>query len=298
VGSGRRVFGVEVQSGRRSTTVLAHSVLLCDGGFQANPEMVHRHITSTYRLRAADTGTGDGIRMGVAVGAALWNMEWFYGHCLARDAMWDNDLWPMLSLYQVIEHALVVDSDGRRFADEGVSNQHMAIAIAKSVEPGKTWVVCDDAVWQGAARGGPLPVNPLLLEHHATVRVADNLVALARQMAVPTGALQRTVAEFNEFARSRVPLTPPRSGHAVPLDRPPYYALPLVVGITFTMGGLLVDRDARVLDAGMRPIPGLYAAGGTMGGLQGGPTPAYAGGWSEAATFGLLAADHSIGQVT
>jgi fumarate reductase flavoprotein subunit len=45
------------------------------------------------------------------------------------------------------------------------------------------------------------------------------------------------------------------------------------------------------LDADERPIPGLLAAGGTMGGLNGGPRSGYAGGWSEAASFGLLAAE-------
>ena len=41
----------------------------------------------------------------------------------------------------------------------------------------------------------------------------------------------------------------------------------------------------------------LYAAGGTMGGLQGGPRIGVAGGWSEATTFGLLAAEHAARRV-
>jgi fumarate reductase flavoprotein subunit len=69
-------------------------------------------------------------------------------------------------------------------------------------------------------------------------------------------------------------------------------AIPIVAGITFTMGGLLVNPSAQVLDEAERPIPGLYAAGGTMGGLQGGPRIGVAGGWSEASTFALLAVEH------
>ena len=38
-----------------------------------------------------------------------------------------------------------------------------------------------------------------------------------------------------------------------------YVAFPVTCGITFTFGGLRVDDDARVLDLGGRPIPGLYA---------------------------------------
>ena len=57
--------------------------------------------------------------------------------------------------------------------------------------------------------------------------------------------------------------------------------------ITFTFGGLLVDRDARVLawDGGV--VPGLLAAGADAGGLY---HRAYAGGLAPALVFGLAAA--------
>jgi fumarate reductase flavoprotein subunit len=77
------------------------------------------------------------------------------------------------------------------------------------------------------------------------------------------------------------------------LDRPPFRAIPLVAGVTFTLGGLRVDGHARVLDGTGTPIAGLYAAGGTMGGLHGGPRVGYAGGLLEAAVFGLLAGEHA-----
>jgi succinate dehydrogenase/fumarate reductase flavoprotein subunit len=67
----------------------------------------------------------------------------------------------------------------------------------------------------------------------------------------------------------------------------------LIAGITFVMGGLLVNGNAQVLDTSDRPIPWLYAAGQAMGGLQGGPRNGYTGGWSEASTFGMLAGEHA-----
>src|SRR2546430_16441630 len=57
----------------------------------------------------------------------------------------------------------------------------------------------------------------------------------------------------------------------VKLERPPFHAIPVVAGVTFTFGGLRVDDHARVLTAAGEPVGGLYAAGGTMGGLHGGP---------------------------
>ena len=62
-------------------------------------------------------------------------------------------------------------------------------------------------------------------------------------------------------------LAVPKSNWALALDSPPYVAFPVTCGITFTFGGLRVDEDARVLDLGGRPIPGLFACGELVGGL-------------------------------
>ena len=62
-------------------------------------------------------------------------------------------------------------------------------------------------------------------------------------------------------------ITPAKSNWALAIDTPPFVAFPVTCGITFTFGGVRVDDDAAVLDAGGRRIPGLYAAGELVGGL-------------------------------
>ena len=56
------------------------------------------------------------------------------------------------------------------------------------------------------------------------------------------------------------------------------------------MGGIVVDGDGRVLDPSDRPIPGLFAAGSTVGGLNGGPHAGYVGGLINT-TIALRAAE-------
>ena len=60
-------------------------------------------------------------------------------------------------------------------------------------------------------------------------------------------------------------ISPPKSNWAVALEEPPFVAVPVTGGITFTFGGLKVDGSARVLDTAGRVIDGLYAVGETMG---------------------------------
>ena len=51
------------------------------------------------------------------------------------------------------------------------------------------------------------------------------------------------------------------------LDAPPFEAYAVTCGITFTFGGLRIDRDANVIDSDGAPMRGLYAAGELIGGL-------------------------------
>ena len=77
----------------------------------------------------------------------------------------------------------------------------------------------------------------------------------------------------------------------LPIEKAPFYAIPLCCGITATMGGVSIDADCRALRADGSAIPGLYAAGSTVAGIEGGANAAYMGGLSKAFIFGLLAAE-------
>jgi fumarate reductase flavoprotein subunit len=295
----RRITGVEVERAGGAREMIAGSaVVLADGGFQGNRELVAQYITSTYCLRGSPSARGDGLLMAQELGAATSNMNAFYGHVLVRDSLHNNRLWPDPSPEAIIDRAIVVDGSGRRLIDEwrpdaarAAFADRLAGPIAWSETPGACWVIFDRRIWdEHGTLGLTAPANPTLVDEAATVLRASSTTELARQAGLPAGALATTVDAFNRFCRDGTPMTPARSGDPRPIE-PPYYAIPLVAGITFAMGGVLVDGRARVLDGGGEPIPGLYAAGGTMSGLQGGPRNGYAGGWSEAATFGLLAGE-------
>ena len=63
------------------------------------------------------------------------------------------------------------------------------------------------------------------------------------------------------------------------------------------MGGIRIDGHARALDETGRPIRGLYAAGASTGGLEGGPRTGYVGGLVKCGITGLRAAEHIAAQV-
>jgi len=56
---------------------------------------------------------------------------------------------------------------------------------------------------------------------------------------------------------------------ARPTVTPPFYAARLWPRVHHTMGGLVIDTDARVIGFDMKPVKGLFAAGEVTGGVHG-----------------------------
>ena len=126
---------------------------------------------------------------------------------------------------------------------------------------------------------------------------AQDLAALAK---LDHASLAATITAYNGAIDddSLGDLDPPRTTatyEAKPVSRPPFRAIPLCAGITVTMGGIAVDGAARVLRADDTPIPGLYAAGSCVGGIEGGPRAGYVGGLIKAFLLGLVAAETAAG---
>jgi len=111
---------------------------------------------------------------------------------------------------------------------------------------------------------------------------ANTLEELATKLeGVNPEQFLKTVKEYNAAVQKDVPfnhvikdgkgtvgIEPPKSNWAQALDAPPYDAYATTCGITFTFGGLRVDKESgQVVDSNQLPIPGLYCAGEMVGGL-------------------------------
>ena len=138
-----------------------------------------------------------------------------------------------------------------------------------------------------------------MVEAGGTLHRADTLAELAGKIGLSPQRLTMPSREYNAAidAGALQKLSPPRRSDPHkpwPIRTAPFYAMPICAAITNTMGGIVVDGDARVLDKNDKPIPGLYAAGSTVGGLDGGPHAGYVGGLIKA-TIGLRAAETIAG---
>jgi fumarate reductase flavoprotein subunit len=285
------IAGVVTEDGR---TLPANAVMLADGGFQGNLELRRRFIAPNADrmfLRGAPHSMGNGLLIAESAGAKLLNTEWFYGHVLHRDVLHNDRLWPWPGLDELLPRgAILVDSHGRRFVDEGRGPTIIVNAIGRSEDPRGTTLIMDQKMWEDAAGEwvwGHRAPNPELVERGGRLFRADTVADLAAQAQIDAEGLARTLAYHDTAAAAGTAGNLPiqRSGNVRPFEAP-FVAIPAVAGISHTMGGALIDDRMHVLDQDEEIIPRLYAAGpGTAG-----PTVGYHGGFSAAITLGRGAA--------
>src|SRR5688572_23323116 len=280
---GVKVSGVRAQQGQALVEFQAKAVVLACGGFEANPEWRTKYLGPGWELakvRGSRFNQGDGLRMALDIGAAPYG-NWSGCHATGWDRyapeFGDVSVGDQFQKHSYI-FGLLINSSGKRFVDEGWDFHSFTYAkyggeVLK--QPGQfAWQVFDSKV------------TKLL---HSEYRIkfvtkvsANSIEELAPKLeGVDAQQFVKTVREYNAAVRddvkfdhtvkdgkSTVGIEPQKSNWAQPLDTPPFDAYATTCGITFTFGGLRIDKDTgQVLDVNLLPIPGLYTCGEMVGGL-------------------------------
>jgi len=276
------VKGVRVRQKGATSDLMARSVVLAAGGFQANVEWRTRYLGpgwDTAKVRGTRFNTGDGLRMALDIGAMAAG-QWSGCHAVA----WDRNApeFGDLSIGDGFQKhsypfGVMLNARGERFVDEGADFRNYTYAKygrAILAQPGQlAWQVFD------------AKVKHLLRDEYRIRRVtkvsADTLDSLVGRLeGVDAVAALATLTAYNAAVETGVlfdpnvkdgrgthGLTPPKSNWANRLDEPPFEAYAVTCGLTFTFGGLRITTSAEVLDSDLAPIPGLFAAGEIVGGL-------------------------------
>jgi 3-oxosteroid 1-dehydrogenase len=307
-----RVTGVGViRDGEAGIVRADRGVVLAAGGFERNGQMRARYQAQPIGTEWTTGGpgnTGDAIAAGEAAGAALDLMD---------DAWWGPSIpLPGGPFFCLAERSLpgciLVNGAGQRFVNEAapyVDAVHaMYAGHSPSVPHIPAWLIIDQRYRDTYVFAGLPPRRPLPRRWYQAGAVyrAPALTELAGQIGIDGQSLEKTVAQFNEFAEAGRdeefrrgdsaydryygdPRQRPNPNLA-PLRRPPFYAVKIMPGDLGTKGGLRTDERARVLRADGVPIPGLYASGNASASVMG---HSYAGAGATIApamTFGYIAA--------
>jgi len=297
----------------------APNVILAAGGFNANEELIERYITEhtdEIVIRGDPWSTGDGLIAAMEAGAKTTDgLSKFDGHpMIAPPASYPPEQYEEATQYYGAK-SVALDQRGRRFIDESIDifERPLIDAMAKNTDARAFLVIDADIHGEVMVNGRVEDMIKRAREFGGLVLEADSLEELGEELTANgcNGAeAVETIREFNDHVEHGTgsQLDPPRVDFQEPIDEPPFYAVDVRPGLTFTMGGLDVNENAEVLsrsgsttkldnifvdfdDIFFRPIKGLYATGVEIGN----PDPGYytAGGLSLALVSGRIAGKHA-----
>jgi hypothetical protein len=259
----------------------AAGVVLACGGFEWSEELCARLLGVPMRAPASPPdNVGDGLRMACGAGVALGNLAeaWWAPLLHCADAYDGAPLYRTTSGLRSMPGGILVNRRGRRFANETMNYNDLGKAM-KAFDPAAyeypnlpCWLVFDARFRGSYSVGSVRPADP----DPAWMTSASSLRELAAAVGIDAAGLIAEVEAFNAgAARGEDPAwgrgtsaydlyrgdrTQPHPTLA-PLLAAPFYAVPIELGCIGTKGGPVTDPSGRVLDAGDRPLPGLFACG-------------------------------------
>ena len=246
-----RVSGVAAADGKNRFTFRAKSVVLASGGFAADLMKVTsrqpRWAVYVERTGAAKTSTGDGLTMGLQVGAKEVSDSWLMGTQFAP-------AYPEMTAAMLgprgFAGATLVNEKGLRFVKEDLPNITSEMSQQLDV-----WLLTDSKD----------PERAKTLRNYLgfdTVVHGSTPEELGRRMGARADNVKQTIEKLNadaaagkDTAFGRDPI------NFTSLTQAPYFAVKVRPVISGTIGGFAVTPDFQVLDNALKPIQGLWAAG-------------------------------------
>ncbi|MFW8624868.1 FAD-binding protein [Corynebacterium glutamicum] len=266
-------------------TITAKHVVIASGGFEWSKELTSTLLKFPITPISAPSNTGDGLKLGIGVGAAftettdIWGVPVITAHGAEYDGQQSGR---MGNVEATLPGSIVVNKLGKRFVNEAL-NYHDFSRVFANIDPEESdfanipaYLVMDSSFTSKY----PVAGNPTFTsgaEAPAWMVQADTLEELAAILGVDAAGLASTVSRFNDDARTGVdsefgrgateqdrhlgdPANTPNPCLA-PLESGPFYAIELHPGVLGTAGGLQTDLDGEVLGWDGLPLGGLYAAG-------------------------------------
>ena len=258
-----KAVGVEAEGKTgNKVTVNAKAVVLATGGFGANNDMVAEQNSALkgYITTNAAGAQGQGITMATAddVNAATVDMDQIQLHPTVHV---EGDSAILITEGLRGDGAILVNQSGERFTDE-VGTRDVVSAAENDQEGGYAWLIVDQKMADASA-----VIQGYIDKGYA--EKGETYEELAKAMGTDESTFAATMDEWNKCVENKKDEKFNRTTFADKLDTAPYYAIKVQPGIHHTMGGLVIDTKAEVMNTDNKAIEGLFAAGEVTGGVHG-----------------------------
>ena len=265
------VLGIEVVTERKPKNIkVGQALILASGGFSADVRMrmeVNPALVPEYGCTNLRGATGEIIRYARAVWADVLHLAFIQLYPCANPKNNGIDSFALHAYSGTGYGLFYINTKGRRFVNE--LDRRDVVSNAQIKSGGKpSYSILNKRIFQ------KLTVSEKSLSkgvERGRLIKAQSVSELANALGVPPANLEATVNRHNEYLKHGEDLefNKPVTAAMVPMEEGPFYAFAQWPSIHHCMGGLRIDKSARVIDICGKPIPGLYAAGEVCGGIHG-----------------------------
>lgn len=281
----REVLGVRAERSGTPLYVKARKgVVLTCGGFENNQEMIRNYLPGLPYCYTTGSpyNEGDGVRMGIAVGAALWHMNNFAGPSMGLKVPEYKTTFSMQALHFSREQPggmVVVGPDAKRFTDEKLRTSHGKVKVNGRWTPLSTpcpmFMVFDHTLFCAGPLYDKEPTsgwgrmverydwsddNTAELERGWITR-AETVRALAKAVGLDPCGLEGTIERWNQHCAAGHDPDHGRTKMLAPFTEGPFYAIELSPSMLNTQGGPRRNEKGQIVRPDGSPIPRLYSSG-------------------------------------
>ncbi len=241
-----------------------NGVIIATGGFSANLKLCSQLDPRLKGMKytGSPSATGDIFKAVQEVGGQLKDLEQIQCN------LGPIDKFTYRSGYHTdVKRHILVNNKGKRFvAEDGLRDILRDAVLAQP--GGEVFILVDSDGYQ--ALSSRFQQNGATSENLGYGWKADSIKKLADKMKVSSKNLEEAVAQYNAAVDSKKDVFGREPWMLVKkISKPPFYATKARMAIHYTMGGIVIDTKARVLDNDNKPIENLYAAGEVTTGIHG-----------------------------
>jgi fumarate reductase flavoprotein subunit len=291
VDSENRIQGVSIGKDK----AFCGAVVIATGGFGANEKLLQSHYPKSQVVGdwswyiGAKGARGDGLLLGEAVGGSIDGRD--RGLLLVTPGF-SQDLEVLFPSWLIL-----VNKEGRRFASE--SSPYTVLGGLIESQGGSAYAIFDETARINAKPNSSSQAYWVsdVLEKKAEegfIKRATNIETLAKDIGLEPKALRGTIENYNKDADLGRDSHFFKEGALTKITTPPFYGVEVKPAIIcWTGAGLRIDEKTNVIDKAEKPIPGLFAAGETVGNLHGDRYVGGGGSFGPAIVFGKIAGEQA-----
>lgn len=270
------VVGVKAEGEGKAYTIRAKAVILASGGYGANDALVpDEYKKFVYAGHAG--ATGDAIKMVEGLDADLINMDLVNtqpNSMILPSGLGQYCNPGVAGAYKA--GAYMVNQNGERFFNESANAWDLMQAMKQNEAQ---YLIMDQTAFDNFNAGMTNSkiytmedVEEWLSDDYdgqPVMKQGATLAELCEKLNLPADAVEASAKAFNDCAAAQTADAFGRTPAVAQSEEGPFYALQMHIRYYASLGGLHINDSMQVLNTKQEAIPGLYAAGEVVGGLEG-----------------------------